>query len=374
VNDGQYRTERDRWRRSQQPGAMRLTVFGLTLSSSWGNGHATLWRGLGRALADRGHKICFFERDTPYYAKNRDLTQWADGDLVLYADWPEIKEQANAAIESADATIITSFCPDARPASELLWNSAKGLKIFYDLDTPVTLAEYQKNGSVSYIPNDGLRQFDLVLSFTGGSARQELARLLGARNVAALYGHVDPNVHRPSAPGKTYQANLSYLGTFAPDRQPTLERLFVEPARILPDKRFLIAGALYPDNFPWVPNMYFVQHLPPPEHAAFFSSSELTLNVTRPSMAQMGFCPSGRLFEAAACQTPIVSDYWPGIEEFFEPGKEILLVNETPDVVEALFSAPDRLAELGQAGRRRVLSQHTSAHRAREFEQLINQT
>jgi spore maturation protein CgeB len=352
---------------------MRLTVFGLTLSSSWGNGHATLWRGLGRALADRGHKICFFERDTPYYSKNRDLTQWADGDLVFYADWPEIKEQAKAAIESSDATIITSFCPDARPASDLLWNSAKGLKIFYDLDTPVTLAEYRKNGSVSYIPKDGLRRFDLVLSFTGGSARQELTRLLGARNVAALYGHVDPNVHRPSSPGKTYQASLSYLGTFAQDRQPALERLFVEPARILPDKRFLIAGALYPDNFPWVPNMFFVQHLPPSEHATFFSSSELTLNVTRPSMAQSGFCPSGRLFEAAACQTPIVSDYWPGMEEFFEPGKEILLVNETSDVIEALFSAPDRLAELGQAGRRRVLNQHTSAHRAREFEQLLNQ-
>jgi spore maturation protein CgeB len=239
------------------------------------------------------------------------------------------------------------------------------------MDTPVTLMEYQKTGKVAYIPKDGLRRFDLVLSFTGGYALALLKQLLGAREVATLYGHVDPEVHRPSERNENYRANLSYLGTFASDRQTTLEELFVEPARMLPDKRFLIGGALYPKDFPWVPNIYFVRHLPPSEHPPFFSSSDLTLNVTRPSMAEMGFCPSGRLFEAAACRTPILSDHWVGIEEFFNPGGEILLVKDRVDVVHALTMEAERLIELGAAGRRRAISQHTSEHRARELEETI---
>jgi spore maturation protein CgeB len=274
-------------------------------------------------------------------------------------------------MEQADAVIITSFCPDALLANDLSLEVAKGLKVFYDLDTPITLTEYQKTGNVAYIPENGLRQFDLVLSFTGGSALPLLKRLLGAREVATLYGHVDPEVHRPSERSETYAASLSYLGTFASDRQTALEHLFVEPARVLPHKRFLIGGALYPKDFPWVPNIHFVRHLPPSEHPPFFSSSDLTLNITRPSMAKMGFCPSGRLFEAAACQTPILSDHWSGIEEFFKLGEEILLVKQTVEVVNALFLDADALNGLGAASRRRALAQHTSEHRAREFEDII---
>ena len=350
---------------------MRITVFGLTLSSSWGNGHATLWRGLCRALAKRGHQILFFERNVPYYAQNRDLTRWTDGELILYEDWTQIKERARAAMAQADAVIITSFCPDALPANDLSLEATKGLKVFYDLDAPITLTEYQQTGNVAYIPENGLRQFDLVLSFTGGSAPPLLKRLLGAREVATLYGHVDPEVHRPSERSETYAASLSYLGTFASDRQTALEHLFVEPACALPFKRFLIGGALYPKDFPWAPNIHFVRHLPPSEHPRFFSSSDLTLNITRPSMAEMGFCPSGRLFEAAACQTPILSDHWSGIEEFFRPDEEILLVKQRVDVVNALFLDADALNGLGAAGRRRALSQHTSEHRAHEFEEII---
>ena len=351
---------------------MRLVVFGLTISSSWGNGHATLWRGLGRALARRGHEVTFFERDVPYYSQNRDLTTWADGKLMLYSDWLEIEEQARVAVRQADASMITSFCPDAFRATDLISSSTQGLKIFYDLDTPVTLEEYRNKGSVSYIPEDGLRRFDLVLSFTGGLALTELQTLLGARKVATLYGHVDPRIHGPSKATDNYRADLSYLGTFANDRQPALERLLIEPARLLPKKRFLIGGALYPPDFPWAPNIYFVGHLPPSEHPAFFSTSGLTLNVTRSSMVSMGFCPSGRLFEAASCQTPILSDYWPGLEEFFKPGEEILTVKEASDVTKVLSLDPERWAEIGLAGRNRVLTQHTSEHRARELEQIMN--
>ncbi|MBV9873115.1 MAG: glycosyltransferase [Verrucomicrobia bacterium] len=350
---------------------MRLVVFGLTISSSWGNGHATLWRGLGRALADRGHEMAFFERDVSYYSQNRDLFKWEDGELILYSDWQTVRDQARAALKRADAVIITSFCPDALLATDLVESTGVSLKVFYDLDTPVTLAEYRKQGCVFYIPSDGLRRFDLVISFTGGLAMHELKRLFGARKVATLYGHVDPKFHRPSEPLESYRADLSYLGTFASDRQPSLDRFFVAPARSLPVQRFLIGGALYPASFPWAPNIYFVQHVPPSEHPAFFASSRLTLNVTRPSMAEMGYCPSGRLFEAASCQTPILSDYWPGLEEFFRPGEEILLANNTDDVAQALSVSPDRLQAIGTAGRNRVLTQHTSAHRAKELEELL---
>ena len=351
---------------------MQLVVFGLTISSSWGNGHATLWRGLIRALAHRGHQVWFFERDVPYYAQHRDLISWADGELVLYAEWSKVEECARAAVGTADATIITSFCPDSQAASRLVQGTGEGLKIFYDLDTPVTLDQYSKRGSVSYLPSQGLVGFDLVLSYTGGLALTELVRVFGARKAVTLYGHADPDFHHPSCPETNHRACLSYLGTYASDRQPILEEMFFEPARRLRQKRFMVAGALYPESFDWPQNVDFVRHLPPSEHSTFFSSSAMTLNVTRPSMAAMGFCPSGRLFEAASCQTPILSDLWLGIEEFFKPGKEILLAQTTTEVVDSLSIDTSLLAEIGLAARRRVLSEHTSDHRAQELENILS--
>ncbi|MBV8098877.1 MAG: glycosyltransferase [Verrucomicrobia bacterium] len=350
---------------------MQLVVFGLTISSSWGNGHATLWRGLLRAIAHRGHQVTFFERDVPYYAQNRDLVGWTDGELVLYPDWSSVEERARAAVRAANVSIVSSFCPDSQAASQLVQDNA-GLKIFYDLDTPVTLNQYSKQGFVSYLPTEGLSGFDLVLSYTGGLALAELVRLFDARKAVTLYGHADPNFHYPSCPETGHQASLSYLGTYANDRQPVLEEMFFETARRLPQRRFMLAGALYPETFDWPQNVDFVRHLPPSEHPAFFSSSAMTLNVTRPSMAAMGFCPSGRLFEAASCQTPIVSDLWVGIEEFFEPGKEILLAQTTQEVVDSLSIDAAQLAEIGLAARRRVLSQHTSDHRAQELEDILS--
>jgi spore maturation protein CgeB len=235
--------------------------------------------------------------------------------------------------------------------------------VFYDLDTPVTLARLRRGLSVGYVGDGGLAGFDLVLSFTGGATLEALKTLLGARRTAPLYGHVDPEVHLPAAPQPHYRAALSYLGTYAADRQPALEQVFVEPARRRPDERFLIGGAQYPADFPWSSNIYFVRHLPPAEHSAFFSSSRLTLNVTRPSMVENGWCPSGRLFEAAACQTAVLSDPWPGLEDFFTPGSEILLTTDIDDA---------EIARIARAARERVFAQHTSERRATEFEQLLD--
>jgi spore maturation protein CgeB len=352
---------------------MKLVVFGLTVSSSWGNGHATLWRGLCGALAERGHRVVFFERDVPYYAMNRDLYDLPGGELRLYAAWDDVAAEAQRQLRDADVGMVTSYCPDALPATELLLGSSAAVRCFYDLDTPVTLDTLRTGRPVDYIGPHGLRDFDLVLSYTGGVALDELRTRLGARVVAPLYGHVDPAVHRPVAPTEHYASDLSYLGTYAADRQQALETLFVEPARRLPDLRFMIGGAQYPADFPWAPNIFFRQHLPPVLHPAFFCSSRLTLNVTRAAMARMGYCPSGRLFEAAACGVPVLSDSWEGLDEFFTPGEEILLASSTEEAMEAVSRSDESLRRIAEAARERTLRDHTSARRAEELERLCQE-
>jgi spore maturation protein CgeB len=354
---------------------VKIVIFGLTISSSWGNGHATLWRGLCKNLIRLGHDVVFFERDVSYYAGARDLTELPGGRLQLYPGWNEVRSQARKDVHEADVAIVTSYCPDALEATDLLLDQDHCLRVFYDLDTPVTLAQLKAGNPVPYIGPNGLKDFDLVLSFTGGAAAfADFHRLAGARRIEPLYGHADSDIHRPASPQPHYRAALSYLGTYSRDRQRALERLFVAPALLRQDLRFLIAGAQYPQDFPWSPNIYFVRHLPPSEHPAFFASSRLTLNVTRSAMMEMGWCPSGRLFEAAACGTPVVSDVWPGIGDFFEPGEEILLACERDDILAAVELGDDELRRIADRARQRTLDQHSSARRAQEFVSLVEQT
>lgn len=352
---------------------MRIVVFGLTISSSWGNGHATLWRGLCRALARQGHSVVFYERDVPYYATNRDLTEVPGGKLVLYADWDDVAGEARRHVAEADVAMVTSYCPDGIPATELVLAAGRPLKAFYDLDTPVTLSRLRRGEPIGYIGAQGLAGFDLVLSYTGGGALDALRSELGAKRVAPLYGHVDPEVHRPVEPLARFAADLSYLGTYAADRQQAVEALFVEPARRRPERCFLIGGAQYPQDFPWSDNIFFVRHLPPPEHPAFFSSSRLTLNVTRQAMAEMGWCPSGRLFEAAACGTAIVTDVWDGLDAFFTPGQDVLTAHDSTDMLQALDLDDGEISRIASAGRERTLAEHTSDHRVATLERLLEE-
>lgn len=354
--------------------SMRIVIFGLTISSSWGNGHATLWRGLCNALADAGHFITFFEKDVPYYSTHRDLDQRFGYDLQLYSDWNNLRPKAETALAESDCAIVTSYCPDACSASDLILANPKTFSIFYDLDTPITLNALGRQGTVDYIPSYGLEPFDLVLSYTGGKALGALQTVLGARRVAPLYGSVDPASHHRVETDQRFASDFSYLGTYAADRQNQLEELFLKPATQLPHKKFCIGGALYPSDFPWTGNTYFVRHVAPPEHPAFYSSSKLTLNVTRAAMAEMGYCPSGRLFEAAACGTPIVSDWWQGLDEFFRPGKEIVIACSSADAVQALDLEPCELQALSRASQERTLAEHTAAHRAAELISMIEAT
>ena len=350
---------------------MNIVIFGLTISSAWGNGHATLWRGLCRALSLRRHSIRFFERDVPYYAQHRDLAAPDGCQLSLYPSWAEVETQAEEALREADVAIVSSYCPDGRDAARSVLASAAAVKVFYDLDTPVTLSRVQRGESVEYLPLDGLSDFDLVLSFTGGPALVDLQRWLGARHVAALYGSVDPDRHHPVQPPAGLRSDLSYLGTYAADRQAAVEELFVTPARRRPDLRFALAGAQYPADFPWTRNIFHVPHLAPAEHPYFFCSSGLTLNVTRQAMADMGYCPSGRLFEAAACGTAILSDWWPGLDEFFEPGRDILIATDAEEAVRALDLTDAERNRIAQSGRERTLDCHSAAVRAAELETML---
>lgn len=351
---------------------MRLVIFGLTISSSWGNGHATLWRGLGRALAGRGHSVEFLERDTPYYGAHRDLLHPPGVTLHLYASWDRVRERAAEALRAADVAIVSSYCPDATAAAALIARAPRSLlRVFYDLDSPVTLARIRAGERVPYLPHRGLAAFDLVLSYAGGPALAELKERLRARRVAPLYGSVDPLVHSPAATDPDLEADLSHLGTYSEDRRAALEGFFLVPARRHPARRFVLGGSQYPVDLPWSPNIRHLHHVPPPRHAAFYGSSRLTLNITRGPMLATGHCPSGRLFEAAACGAAIATDRWSGLEEFFTPGREIVVVDGPDDVARALRMDPEVSAAIGRAARHRALGEHTAERRARELEALL---
>jgi spore maturation protein CgeB len=351
---------------------MKIVIFGLTISSSWGNGHATLWRGLCKALNRLGHEVVFFEHNRPYYENTRDWTSRDTTQLILYDGWWSVRDVVIRQLQDADVAIVTSYCCDAVAACEEILESGRALPVFYDLDTPVTLANLQSGEAVPYLGPERLSPYELVLSYTGGNALTELKATLGARRTAPLYGHVDPDVHRPAAAIEAYRADLSYLGTYAADRQLALETLFVAAARRRPKCRFMMGGAQYPENFPWTSNVYFVRHVPPQQHASFFSSSRLTLNVTRQAMARMGWCPSGRMFEAAACRAPMLSDDWAGLSDFYTPGEELLLAHTTDDALAALDTSDAELGAIARRAFERTLAEHTSYHRAQQLVALLD--
>ena len=352
---------------------MQFCIFGLTLSSAWANGHATPWRGLLKGLHAAGHHATFFERNTDYYAAHRDLAEPDFCDLVLYDEWRAVVPTAQARVSAADVAIVTSYCPDGLAAARLSLDAPRPLKVFYDLDTPVTLTALAQHGVAApggalYLTPEMIPEFDLYLSFTGGPVLDELRTRWGARRTAPLYGSVDPWLHMPVAdPPAEFRCALGYLGTYAADRQAGLERLLVQPARERPADRFCVVGSLYPTDVEWPANVQLRWHLDPGAHAGFYSANRVTLSITRQAMLTWGYTPSGRLFEAASCATPVLTDRFPGVEEFFTPGAEILLADTAADVQAVLDLSDAELRRIGSTARDRALAQHTGAHRAAEL-------
>ncbi len=346
---------------------MRLVVLGLSLSSSWGNGHATTYRALLAAFAARGHEVLFLERDVPWYAQNRDLPDPGFCRLALY-DGLDGLDRHRAAIAAADAVIVGSYVPDGIEVARRVQAWAGGTTAFYDIDTPVTLASLER-GDCAYVSRDVLPGFDLVLSFTAGPTLRRLEQEFGVRDAQGFYCSVDPERYRPTGAARRW--DLGYLGTYSDDRQPTVERLLIEAARLAPERSFVVAGPQYPDGIDWPPNVERIAHLPPDAHPAFYSACGWTLNVTRADMIRAGWSPSVRLFEAGACGCPIVSDRWDGIDDVLEPGRDIMLADTAADVLSLLGWPERRRLQAGDAARRRILSAHTAAHRAARLEMLM---
>ena len=343
-----------------------IVFIGLSLSSSWGNGHATTFRGLLRGLHALGHRVVFLERDVPWYAENRDLKDADFCELIYYGSVEELRRDHGRTIGKADAVIVGSYVPEGVAVIDTVAELSSGQFCFYDIDTPVTLAKLAA-GDREYLSTQQIPLFDIYFSFTGGPTLTRLEREFGANRAEALYCSVDAERYRNT--GEPACWDLGYLGTYSPDRQPTLERLLLEPARRMPDRRFVVAGPLYPSEIAWPENVERIHHLPPAEHPSFYSRQRFTLNVTRADMIEAGWSPSVRLFEAAACGVPIISDRWNGLDEFFPIGQAIRAAAAAEDVMDILSNSdePDRLEMAAQA-RDRVLQAHTGGARARELE------
>ena len=350
---------------------MRFVVLGLSITSSWGNGHATTYRGLLRELAARGHDVLFLERDAPWYADNRDLPAPPFCRTAIYATLGELRARHAAAVRDADVVIVGSYVPEGAAVGEWVTRTARGATMFYDIDTPVTLAKLAR-GDSEYLTPGLVARYDAYLSFTGGPTLERLERQLGSPMARALYCSVDPSLYYPERSPLEWE--LGYMGTYSTDRQPVLDRLLLEPARRWPAGRFAVIGPQYPAAIRWPANVARVEHLAPAEHRAFYNAQRFTLNVTRADMVAAGWSPSVRLFEAAAGGTPIVSDWWEGLDELFTPGREILVARSAADTLAVLRElGDDERRAIGARARARVLGAHTAAHRAAELERYARE-
>lgn len=351
---------------------MNIVILGLTVTSTWGNGHGTTYRALLRALRERGHHITFFEKDVEWYGSNRDLPEPDFCHLRLYTAWSDVLPEARRALDGADVAIVGSYFPDGIAAINEMLGSKARVKTFYDIDTPITIAALRDNDTADYIAARQIPSLDLYFSFTGGPILREIEQRFSARRAVPLYCSIDPRTYRRRGVNKKFACDLSYMGTFARDRQPKLEGLLCAPARQLPHKSFIVAGSQYPKSLPWPGNVRRIAHLNPRWHPSLYSSSRFTLNVTRRDMVMAGYSPSVRLFEAAACGATVISDNWPGLDSFFTPGEEILLPVYSHDVVRWLTKLSDReILHVGKAAQARVMTEHTSQERAREFERAV---
>jgi len=351
---------------------MKIVICGLSITSSWGNGHATTYRGLVREMALRGHEILFLEREKSWFTENRDLDSLPHARVALYRSVEELKDCFIKDIQQADAVIVGSYVQDGAMIGRWVIDEAHGITAFYDLDTPVTLAKLER-GECDYLHASLIPDYDVYLSFTGGPTLRRIENEYGSPRARALFCSVDTGSYFVEE--NELRWDLGYLGTYSQDRQWTLLRLLVQPARILDDRRFVVAGPQYPESVEWGKNVKRIDHVAPNDHRAFYNGMRFTLNITRKDMIQAGYSPSVRLFEAAACGVPIITDYWEGLDTFFELGKEILVARSKDEVLQYLTAIPERERRaIGQRARERVLTRHTAETRARELETYLIET
>ncbi len=345
---------------------MRIVLLGLSITSSWGNGHATNYRALVRELVARGHDVLFAERDVPWYAAQRDLPDPLWALTRLYGSVEQLRSDFTREVRDADLVIVGSYVPDGVEVGEWVLDTARGVRAFYDIDTPVTVGKLER-GDEEYLSPSLIPRYDLYLSFTGGPMLELLRDRFGARRPRAFYCFVDIVAYAPSEIDLRW--DLGYLGTYSRDRQPVLEELLLDPARRAAQRRYVVAGPQYPPEIVWPPNVERIEHVAPAAHPEFYAAQRFTLNVTRAEMRRAGWSPSVRLFEAAGCGVPVISDRWPGLSELFAPDDEILLADNAQDVLRHLSDVPEsQRRAIGARARRRVIAEHGARQRAEQLE------
>lgn len=345
---------------------LNIVILGLSITSSWGNGHATTYRGLVRELSARGHRVLFLERDVPWYASHRDLPDPPFGHTALYTSLQSLQDRFTRDVRDADLVIVGSYVPEGVAVGEWVTHVARGVTAFYDIDTPITLAKLER-GDTEYLSRPLIPRYQLYLSFTGGPILERLEKKYGSPMARPLYCSLDPTVYHPENREPTW--DFGFMGTYSPDRQPALENLLLEPARQWNQGRYVVAGSLYPDDLKWPGNVERIDHVPPARHRAFYTAGRFTLNITRADMVRAGYSPSVRLFEASACACAIITDYWEGLDSFFKIGKEILVARSPRDVLSYLREMPEtEWRAIGASAHQRVMAEHTAAHRAAELE------
>ncbi|WKZ32095.1 MAG: glycosyltransferase [Thermodesulfobacteriota bacterium] len=344
---------------------VKIVMLGLSITSSWGNGHATTYRSLVRELSARGHDVLFLERDVPWYRDNRDLERPPWGRTGLYSSMEELKDRFCREISEADFVMVGSYVPEGAIVADWVLGISRGAAAFYDIDTPVTLSRLRR-GDCEYLTPELISRFDIYLSFTGGPILERIESEYGSPMARPLYCSVDTEFYRPSRAPNAW--DIGYIGTYSADRQEALDSLLLEPARRL-EGSFIVAGPLYPEGIDWPANVERIEHLPPGRHRSFYNSMKFTMNITRADMVRAGYSPSVRLFEAAACGTAVISDWWVGLDRFFTPGTEILVSRSPEDTMRHLRETPDEeVRKIGERGRQRVLEGHTAVHRVDELE------
>lgn len=343
---------------------LNIVILGLSLSSSWGNGHATTYRALLRGLHSLGHRITFLERNVPWYAEHRDLHEPDFCQLTYYDRVEDLSAVHGDRIRRADVVIVGSFVPEGVAVIDKAATLSTGSFCFYDIDTPVTMSRLS-SGDREYLAPRQVGRFDIYFSFSGGRTLERLLTEFGARRAVPLYCSVDPDLYAPT--GEPQIWDLGYMGTYSPDRQAGLERLLLEVARRMPGRHFVVAGSQFPASIDWPVNVERIEHLPPSQHASFYSRQRFTLNLTRADMVAAGWSPSVRLFEAAACGCPAISDPWRGLDEFFQPKKSIYVAESSEEVCAILKQDQKARTDVAGRARLRVLDAHTGTARAREF-------
>lgn len=357
--------------------SLKIAFFGSSLVSSYWNGAATYYRGIIKALADRGHTITFYEPDAFDRQKHRDIEDpdWAR--VVVYqADENSALEALQSAhdvdiiVKASGVGVLDEWLEQAVVEHQRKHARSGMLSIFWDVDAPATLERVHNDGDDPFRPL--IPQYDFILTYGGGDPVIDAYTALGARCCHPIYNAVDPDVHHPVEPQPAFEATLGFLGNRLPDREARVHDFFFRAVEAMPEAKFILGGSGWQEYAPQFENLRYLGHVYTRDHNAFNCSPLAVLNINRESMARTGFSPATRVFEAAGAGACLIMDYWEGVEQFLTPDQEVLVARNGEEVVEHLRQlTPERAKAIGEAARLRVLAEHTYRHRAEEVEILL---